>query len=885
VKKGLNEIMADGRVVYEFEADYSGLENDVKKAEQIVGGSSNEVAEKQKKNDREVADSAKQTTDEKVKTVTDGNKTIIKSTDDIKNKLSSLNKEYNDNKEHIKSVSDEIKVLEKEKAGLVSIFEMIDNSFPDYYKKEAEIEKLNNRIDEAKFGLAEFNTEQSALKQNIKNTERELAKQATGFKNVADSTNKTRTATRGATTDMTGFINAIRTGNLSVTTFSRAIIGIAGPIGIFAAALGGVVTIIKKFNTEKEEASKRLEAAVQSLSRSAEATRREYDEVSKLTGEYERLGRVVNPTADEKRRLTEIQDTLNSKYLTEAERLDLVNGKYQENLELLQKIAGIRFDFAQADAQDRAGATKDSFYNFDITKLKLNQGPFLDDIKGTTRDALIILAEEYENILIRINHVNMVSRYLITGTAEEQAEALRAVRRVLSENNEFNSRLYEDVITAIEKADDVTQNYISSTRELADIERIANGEMEAGIDVTNNASNALAGYSGAAGNVREQLRFLNAETDRNRTSLAAAQRVVRDYERELHNLDMQIKYGGGTAEAIARQAELNEEYKNAAALVNDLTHEKHGLEKQLRATTSEYRDFIRESIYSADALRAVHREANLLSSAFAEMNEHKSISIDTMLALIDAGYASVLAIDTETGAVRINAAAYRDLALAKLESQQAGYATQMSELQNLRDRLSGKVNLHNMSELTSQIRDIDEQIKVLELQNAAVSGITNSIDSVVSGNYGRRPSSAAAPRQSVVKEPTERLQKPSGGNIISITSYVPTIWDDVKTANAKLEKGLGASMVGRSTTGKLVTGLETLADNAGNVSVPTARVSTTKEATLRDVVSAINDLKESPSPKQPININLTARNLLIGRVAVDDINEMTERDGKSPLIR
>ena len=125
----------------------------------------------------------------------------------------------------------------------------------------------------------------------------------------------------------------------------------------------------------------------------------------------------------------------------------------------------------------------------------------------------------------------------------------------------------------------------------------------------------------------------------------------------------------------------------------------------------------------------------------------------------------------------------------------------------------------------------------------------------------------------------------SGGNVISITSFIPTIWDDVETANKKLRKGLGASVVGNSSTGKLVSGLETIADNAGNVSVPGARVITTaKEATLQDVVTAINGLKGS-APKQPLTVNVLVPRGVVGQAAIDDINEFTERNGRSPLIR
>jgi hypothetical protein len=300
-------------------------------------------------------------------------------------------------------------------------------------------------------------------------------------------------------------------------------------------------------------------------------------------------------------------------------------------------------------------------------------------------------------------------------------------------------------------------------------------------------------------------------------------------------------------------------------------------------------------------LQQLNRSANTMSAAFQEMNDKKELSVDTTLALIKAGYAAILEIDDETRAVRINAEAYRDLAKAKLESQQASYATQIAEFKSQRINAESGISSHNWRESQATIGNIDSQIKALELQMNATGQISNNLDMVVAGRYHSAGEAAyqreqerlarqsagtslSAGRSSAGGNSGGGFAGVSGGNLISITSYIPTIWDDVETANEKLKKGLGASIVGSSSTGKLVTGLETIADNAGSIGVPTARLIESKEANLNDVISAINDLKDSPVPKQPLNINLLANRGVIGWAAIDDINEITERNGISPLI-
>ena len=121
------------------------------------------------------------------------------------------------------------------------------------------------------------------------------------------------------------------------------------------------------------------------------------------------------------------------------------------------------------------------------------------------------------------------------------------------------------------------------------------------------------------------------------------------------------------------------------------------------------------------------------------------------------------------------------------------------------------------------------------------------------------------------------------GNVISITSYVPTVWDDEEKANEKLIKSLGAEIVGNSMTGKLISGLESAAKVDTN-NTPTDTASS-ESTTLSDVISAIKSLEKSDENRKiSLDIDLYARDLMIGKIAVADINDMTRMNGKSPLI-
>ena len=67
------------------------------------------------------------------------------------------------------------------------------------------------------------------------------------------------------------------------------------------------------------------------------------------------------------------------------------------------------------------------------------------------------------------------------------------------------------------------------------------------------------------------------------------------------------------------------------------------------------------------------KNLNELASAYAEQGKNGNISYDTMLKLIDAGYTQCISLDNETGKIKLNTEAYKELAKAKLASQIAEY--------------------------------------------------------------------------------------------------------------------------------------------------------------------------------------------------------------------
>ena len=116
----------------------------------------------------------------------------------------------------------------------------------------------------------------------------------------------------------------------------------------------------------------------------------------------------------------------------------------------------------------------------------------------------------------------------------------------------------------------------------------------------------------------------------------------------------------------------------------------------------------------------------------------------------------------------------------------------------------------------------------------------------------------------------------SGTQNISITSYIPTVWDDVDTANAKLAAGIGASKVGNSKSGKLISGLS----SASKVSASAEKA----DATLNDVVSELKKLKTAQEKMQyTLDVTLKTNEYTLAKATVKGIKKIQKQTGKSPL--
>lgn len=157
---------------------------------------------------------------------------------------------------------------------------------------------------------------------------------------------------------ISGVVTAVKsatTATQALTTAQAAnnAVAAANPYVAVAAAVlalvGGIATLISTTD-EATDKVEELNSKTKELNQTASDSRKVADDVEKLVEEYKELSSSVGDTEGAKQRLKEIQDILVNSYGAEADNLDLVNGKYEEQLGLLTQIADKKDSDAKRDA-------------------------------------------------------------------------------------------------------------------------------------------------------------------------------------------------------------------------------------------------------------------------------------------------------------------------------------------------------------------------------------------------------------------------------------------------------------------------------------------------------------------------------------------------------
>lgn len=352
--------------------------------------------------------------------------------------------------------------------------------------------------------------------------------------------------------------------------------GAANPYVLMASLLATLVVDTIAFTSASDDAKK----SIDELKDSADGAKDKADELSNVLERYKTISNSTGTAAEKTEELQSLQKQLNDTYSTTAEKLDLVNGKYEDNIEKLQEATRQEKELALAKAQSYYDelASSDANRNYDdvhsvdsdedmsaVSKITIATHK---DHEGTGRGA-------YKTYPL-FGDANLYDQ--VTGTARQRAD------------------YYKDVVTRLKEANlEATEAY-------------------------KNYNNLWIKYEDEAQKIEKAKISVDELTDSIKKS--------------------------------SKKTEENTETKN-----NNIK------------TTEEL----------ADSTSTLVKNLNELAFAYAEQGKNGNISYDTMLKLIDAGYTQCISLDNETGKIKLNTQAYKELAKAKLASQIAEYDAKIAE--------------------------------------------------------------------------------------------------------------------------------------------------------------------------------------------------------------
>lgn len=346
--------------------------------------------------------------------------------------------------------------------------------------------------------------------------------------------------------------------------------GAANSYVLMASLLATLVVDTIAFTSASDDAKK----SIDELKDSADGAKDKADALSNVLERYKTISNSTGTAAEKTEELQSLQKQLNDTYSTTAEKLDLVNGKYEDNIEKLQEATRQEKELALAKAQ--------SYYD-ELTSSDANRN--YDDVHSVDSD----------------EDMSAVSKITIAAHKDHEGTGRGAYKTYPLFGD---ANLYDQVTGTARQRADYYKDVVTRLKE-------ANLE----------ATEAYKNYN-----------------------------------------DLWIKY-----EDEAQKIE------KAKVSVDKLTDSIEKSSKKTKENTETKNNNIKTTEELADSTSTLVKNLNELASAYAEQGKNGNISYDTMLKLIDAGYTQCISLDNETGKIKLNTQAYKELAKAKLASQIAEY--------------------------------------------------------------------------------------------------------------------------------------------------------------------------------------------------------------------
>lgn len=679
----------------------------------------------------------------------------------------------------------------------------------------------------------------------------------------------------------------------------------ANPYVLLASAIIGVIGALASFAAMSADSTQKitqLSGEVKGLADNAKAAVDEQQRLTDVAAEYERITSTVEDATEKKKQLSELQKTLNDLYGDEKTGIDLVNGSYEDNIKLIEeknelekqrRLNQLDADIAEANKKiaDATGyqAFTIDFNANDITD-EVNEWykHFIETVDGITENK----SEKGYNIIELLGFGENASLQF-SGTVDEMIKALDQLEQSIMNSGEAGRSL-KDMFDAVHDRKDELITMRDSAASLEEQRRILTEGVQETAETFEAAADSIDTYStamGILGKTQEDLKKQNTELDE------TAKALIDEYGSLYDKLKDLEKGGALNYEQMKKLIELYPELESKIALTADgytletdaLGDLRNALDDSVTATIEAEREKTNAVIQGAkDRIRVRYAEMSELAQK-GEYGEAAKVKSE-----IDKAWKEVS--DLESNLSNYDTLGeYVKGGKGKSASSGSGSST------------SGRSSGSSVSVSTSgkggdaeNEKKYDEEYAALKYRHdmgeindktfyKGVNALKNKYLEENSPKWRSANVSIHQYEESLKKKKDDNSSKGSkvsgsSGTVISIDSYIPTVWDTEEEKKAKLKKGAELGLAYKSSIRSIETNAATVGSTVASTA-PAATTSSTAEATLSDVVSAIKDFQTADEHKKiSFEVELKARDLTIGKVCVADINDMTRASGKTPLI-
>lgn len=412
----------------------------------------------------------------------------------------------------------------------------------------------------------------------------------------------------------------------------------ANPIGMTMMAISAVVTVVSLLASAWEEVKQRAEEARQSMTEAAEAANDQRNSLADLIAEYKELATAGDFDSSARETAKRIQKDITDLVGAQADNLDLVNGKLDDEI---KKLDNIKLQTAY-DARD----TLDTKYRDAMSRY--NQGINAEG-SGTNFLGVVTDAGGIDQILQKIGYVNdawenvngqiSISYALAGKNAEEVLAMYKELQHVLLSDDSWQS---------------MADSWIGDSSQ----------------NVLNNVQQQIEFYQGLVDDYNSaQENFLKNE-------------AVIDLGETLKTTDINSQEAfDGYIQGIKDSTEYSEAYKKILLeLANDTFPEFSGAMQQAtnNGGTSVY---IAQLEKLTDVISGLQSSYDALASAESDMAGGGGLSAETIESLAGAEEKYLDYLYEENGVVKLNTAAWKENANAKMQGEMNEIQKEIDSLQ------------------------------------------------------------------------------------------------------------------------------------------------------------------------------------------------------------